>query len=94
MLALRDEGLYAFNVVFKVAHVWEVEVDHNFTSETWTVSLPQIADDLVLLYSLVEGSDSLVVHRVEANNLAVDLLQDWISAINLHAELFEKLLSI
>ena len=93
MLAFRDEGLYAFNVVFKVAHVREVEVDHNFTSETWTVSLPQIADDLVLLNSLVEGSDSLVA-RVEANNLAVDLLQDWISAINLHAELFEKLLSI
>ena len=89
LLALRYESFYAFTVVFKVAHLREVEVNHNFTREAWTVSLPQIVDDLVPLHSYVERSDSFVNCWVVPDDLTVDLLQDWVTTIDLHVKLLD-----
>ena len=87
--ALRYESLYAFTVVFEVAHAREVEVYHNFAREAWTVSSPQIADDLVPLHSYIEGSDSFVNCWVMPDNLTVDLLEHRVTAIDLQVKLLD-----
>ena len=73
LLALLDEALNAFAVVVEAACVREVEVHHNFACEAWSVSLPQIASDLVFLHSYVQWSAS-GVGWIILHNLAVDLL--------------------